>query len=275
MKTLLISFFCFAVVSAIGQEPIEVKIENRPSSVGVNPAFEVVVPQATPDEAIDLVKETISPRGVFKKNPKVKKVEDEWHVSGVAIDEIMSRPLDVITQVSSYTGHIYVRFFFQRDGEFIGDESFPVSTEYAAKQFVHEYAVELYTLAVEKELKEAKKDLQKLENTLDKLGRKNSSFDDKINDAQKDQNDFDYEADYQRSDLRQAKNSEELSSEELKELEKELKSVEKELKKAKKEEARFDRKMNKNQKEQREITREIVKQEEVIKNIKHKLANIR
>jgi hypothetical protein len=274
MKTLLTIFLVFTFLGLLGQEPIVANIENRPSSQGVHPAFEVLVPQATPDEAIDLLKKTISPGGLFKKNPKVEKVEDEWQIDGVVINDITSRPLDVIAQVSSFPGHIYVRMFFQSNGEFLGAENDTVQITEAAQEFVREYGVDLYRLAVEKELKEEEKELRKLENDLDRLERKNNNFDDKADDARKDQKDFNDETDYQRKDLRQAKRSEEYSEEELDIMEKDLKSAEKDLKKAKKEEAKFERKMDKNEKEQREIKHEIEKQEEKVEQVKQKLENI-
>ena len=275
MKIAVTIFFVFVFISVMGQEPIEVSIVQRPSSQGMNPAFEVLVPQATPDEAIDLLKKTISPGGIFRKNKKVEKVEDEWQVDGVVINDITSRPLDVITQVSSFPGHIYVRMFFQSNGEFLGAENDTVQITEAAQKFVREYGVDLYRLAVEKELKEEEKELRKLENDLDRLERKNNNFDDKADDARKDQKDFDDETDYQRKDLREAKRSDEYSEEELDRMEKDLKSSEKDLKKAKKAEAKFERKMDKNEREQRELTREIEKQEEVIDKVKEKLDNIR
>ena len=275
MKTLLTIFLVFTFLGLLGQEPIVANIENRPSSQGVHSAFEVLVPQATPDEAIDLLKETIVPGGLFKKNPKLEKVEDEWHVDGVVINEITSRPLDVIAQVSSFPGHIYVRIFFQNNGVFLGAENDSLQATEAAMDFVRNYGVDLYILAVETELKEEEKELRKLENNLNKLDRKNNNFDDKIDDARNDQKDFDDNVDFQRRDLRQAKRSDEISREELEMMEKELKAAEKDLKKAQRQESKFERKMGKNEKEQREIVREIEMQEEKVEQVKQKLENIR
>jgi hypothetical protein len=264
-----------AFIHALAQEPIEVKIEQRPSSLGIHPAFEVVIPQATSDLAIDVLKKDYLPGGFLKKNTKVEKEKDEWLVDKVVLEDITSGPLDVITQVSSFPGHIYVRFFF-RDGEgFLGSEEASSPVTDAASRFVRNYGVKVYARAVEEELKTEEKELKKLENDRDKLISRNKNYDDRIDDAKKDQKEIDDETSYQRNDLREAKRSSGIGSEQLDEMEKELKTTEKELKKAKKEEARFDRKVSKNEKEQREIIRAIEIQEEKVEQVKQKLENIR
>src|SRR5680860_1215631 len=108
MKLFITLVLLFELTSVMGQMPIEVKIEERPSSIGLHSAFEVVVPQATPSEAIDLMKKTITPRSLFKKSPKMEKVKDEWIVRGVIISDITNMPLDVIAQVSSFPDNLYV-----------------------------------------------------------------------------------------------------------------------------------------------------------------------
>jgi hypothetical protein len=275
MKIIATLFLFVAFISAIGQEPIEVKIQDRPSSVGVHPAFETVVPQATRFEAIDVLKTDFLPRGLFKKNAKVKKVKDEWLVDNVVLEDITSNPLDLITQVSSFPGHIYVRFFFRGADGFLGEEGISPQTTEAASQFVRNYGVKLYRQAVESELAEEEKQLSKLKNSLDRLGRKNNTFDDRIGDALQTQQDVDYEADSRKMELKEAERSSYVGSEQLEEMEDQLKSTEKELTKAKREEARMKRKIGKNEKEQRDLVLEIEKQEEKVQRVKEKLDNIR
>ena len=76
MKTYFTLFFCLTVVIVFGQTPIEVKIIEHHSSLGKQTAFEVMVPQSTSDDAIDLWKKTISPDGLFKKSVKIEKVKE-------------------------------------------------------------------------------------------------------------------------------------------------------------------------------------------------------
>lgn len=275
MKLLVLLFALFASSSLWGQDTLQVKIEQRPTSTGIQSAFEIMIPQATQDEAIAFWKETVAPRKLFKSSPKMEKIQDEWWIRNIVINDITSVPLNSITQISSFPGHIYIRIFLQRDDSFIGSPDSPEQTTKAASDFIRNYGVDLYRLAVEKELTEEKKELRKLENELNKLSRRNKNFDGKIDDSRQDQKDFDNTADIHRTDLRQAKRTDEISSEEREEIEKELKSAEKKLKKAQRAENRIERKMNKNEKEQRDIIRSIEKQEETVERVKEKLKNIR
>lgn len=51
----------------------------------------------------------------------MRKEKDEWVVNNVLIDEISSRSLDVITQVSSFPGNIYVHIFLRGEDGFLGN----------------------------------------------------------------------------------------------------------------------------------------------------------
>ncbi len=274
MKNYLVLFLCFVAASVAGQELIEVKVEDRPSSLGVQTAFEVVVPQATPDEAIDLLKSTITPKKLFKKTAKFEKVKDEWQVSNIIIDDITSLPLNVITQVSTYPGHIYVRIFLQSEGGFLGSSGSSRQTTESAIKFIHNYAVDLYRLAVEKELKSAEKELKSLEKEQDRLISKNKKYNSKIDEAQQEKIELKGSANYQQRVLKDSDNLR-MNEESADQLKKELKATEKELKKAKRAEAKFERKSKRNLKDQRDKTREIEIQKIKVEEIKLKLQNIR
>ena len=277
MKIFTTLLFLLGFLTVMGQEPIEVKTEERPSSLGVQTAFEVVVPQATPGDAIDLWKKTILPRGLFKKSPKMEKVKDEWIVRNLLISDITTLPLNVITQVSSFPGHIYVRIFLQTEGGFLGSSGASPQTTDAAIKYIRNYGVDLYRLAVGKELKEEENKLQALENDLNKLMRKNKSYDSKIADAQKDKADLADEASYRKQLLEGNTGSPlgVIGETPRADVEDELKATEKELKKAAKTESRFEKKTRRNEKEQQDKAYEIEKQKIKIQEVKIKLDNIR
>ncbi len=276
MKNYITLFFCLLTVSVLGQETLEVKVEERPSSAGVQTAFEVLVPQATTDEAIELWKETITKKKLFKKTAKLEKVKDEWLVNNISIREITSLPLNVITQVSSYPGHIYIRVFLQSEGGFLGSWGSSRQTTEAAEKFIYNYAIDLYRQAVENELKQEEKVLKSLEKEQDKLMDKHKKYNEKIDDAQQERTELRGSANYQEQLLKDSKNgrifSEGTTSDDLK---KELKANKKDLKKAKKAESKFEKKAKKNMKSQRDKTYEIEKQKIKIEEIKIKLENIR
>lgn len=276
MKNYITLFFCLLTVSVLGQETLEVKVEERPSSAGVQTAFEVLVPQATTDEAIELWKKTITKKKLFKKTAKLEKVKDEWLVNNISIREITSLPLNVITQVSSYPGHIYIRVFLQSEGGFLGSWGSSRQTTEAAEKFIYNYAIDLYRQAVENELKQEEKVLKSLEKEQDKLMDKHKKYNEKIDDAQQERTELRGSANYQEQLLKDSKNgrifSEGTTSDDLK---KELKANKKDLKKAKKAESKFEKKAKKNMKSQRDKTYEIEKQKIKIEEIKIKLENIR
>ena len=276
MKIILSLLLIFEFASTMAQQPIEVNVEQRPTSFGVQPGFEMLIPQATQNEAIDLWKKTITPKKLFKKTPKVKKIKDEWWVNNIIISEISSMPLNVITQVSSYPGHIYVRIFLQSEGGFIGSQGSSEKTTLAASHYIRTYGVELYRLAVEKELSAEENKLKTLENNLKRLQRKNKSYDEAITDVKQDQTSLNRDASYQNDLLNNDGRNQlgvigETSNEDLS---KQLKSTNKELKKSEKAEKRLNKKVDKNIKEQQKMDKEIEVQREVVQQVKTKLANI-
>ena len=274
MKTIVPLLLCFFVAAAIAQEPIEVKVEERPSSQGVQPAFEVTVPQATPREAIDLWKKTIVPSQLLKKTPKMEKVKDEWLVNNVLISDIDPQPLDVITQVSEFPGYIYVRIFLYNQEGFLGANSSEQTT--AAKAFIRKYAVELYRQAVEEELDDEKQTLKALQRDLKNLVSKNKSYEQKHADVVDEKARLEQEAKSQKELLHPKGIVSTTNAEDTREvLEKELKSTNKDIKKAGKTASRLNQKSRQNEKEQKEIEREIDKQKKKVEQVRTKLENIK
>ncbi|MBN2634650.1 MAG: hypothetical protein JXR61_00165 [Prolixibacteraceae bacterium] len=277
MKISTILFCMVVFFSAKAQDTIKVNVEQRPTSFGIQPGFEMVVPQATPDEAIDLWKETITPRVFLKKTPKTKKIKDEWWTNNIVISDITSMPLTVITQISSFPGHIYIRVFFQSENGFLGSSGSDENITEAAKNYVRNYGVDLYRLAVENELSDEERKLAVLEKKLNKLERKNKSFGESISEVKQDQallnSEVRIQSDLLNNDQTNTIGVVEQTSDD--ELASNLKSAEKELKRAQKAEDRYSRKIRKNEKEQRNLVLEIEKQQGKVEQIKDKLNNIK
>ncbi len=280
MRTFITFLLLTAVINVMAQMPVEVKVVDRPSSLGVQSAFEVVVPQAKTNDAIDLWKKTIIPGGLFKKNPKMEKQKDEWIVNNVVINDITSTPLNVFTQISSFPENIYIRIFLQSDGEFIGSAGSSPQTTMAANNFIRNYAVDLYKQAVEKELKQEQNKLSSLENNQNKLYRQNKSFNNKIEDARRNESELKGEArqnemlkNYQ--DSIQYINLNPNDDKAREKLDKEIKSTEKDLNRSQRSQSKYERKVNKNLKDQREKADEIEKQKLHVREIEIKLDNIR
>ncbi|HPT31975.1 MAG TPA: hypothetical protein PLW67_09050 [Prolixibacteraceae bacterium] len=277
MRTICTLLFVWIVLGIQAQIPIVVKIEQRPSSQGVQPAFEVMVPQATATEAIDLWKETIMPKGLFKKGPKMEKVKDEWLVNNVLISDITSSPLNVITQVSSFTGNIYVRIFLQTETGFLGPVGSSPEAVDAANRYIRNYAVDLYRQAVTKELRQEEKELKELENSLGRLQKQNRSYNKQITEAQRDEKDLKNEALQNEELLRSQQNMITLgnTTESGKEqLEKQVKDTHKDIDKNKKEQYKYSRKVSKNERDQRDKISAIERQKMKVEEVRKKLGGI-
>lgn len=281
MKTLFTLLLILAGSVLHAQVPIEVKIEQRPSSKGIQPSFEVMVPQATANDAIDLWKKTIVPGKLFKKTPKMSKAKDEFIVDNVLISDITAMPLNVLTQVSSFTGSIYFRAFFQTEAGFLGSEGSSEEVVSAASRFVRDYAVQLYRQAVGKELKQEERKLKDLENKLSRLQRQNRNFNNKISDAQRDEMDLKNEALQNEELLKNQQNVIQVDSTDLnaakarEQMEKQFRDNQKDITKSQKSQNRYSRKAYKNQKDQREKINQIGRQRERVQEVQIKLDNIR
>jgi len=266
------------VLGIQAQIPIVVKIEQRPSSQGVQPAFEVMVPQATASEAIDLWKETIMPKGLFKKGPKMEKVKDEWLVNNVLISDITSSPLNVITQVSSFTGNIYVRIFLQTETGFLGPVGSSPEAVDAANRYIRNYAVDLYRQAVTKELRQEEKELKELENSLGRLQKQNRSYNKQITEAQKDEKDLKNEALQNEELLRSQQNMITIGNTTAEsgkeELEKQVKGTQKDIDKNQKSQYKYSRKVSKNERDQRDKISAIERQKMKVEEVRKKLGGI-
>jgi hypothetical protein len=280
MRTICTLLFVWMVLGSQAQIPIVVKIEQRPSSLGVQPAFEVMVPQATAKEAIDLWKQTIIPKGLFKKVPKMEKVKDEWLVNNVMISDITTSPLNVITQVSSFTGNIYIRIFLQTENGFLGPVGSSMEAVDAANRYIRNYGVDLYRQAVTKELRLEEKELKDLENSLVRLQRQNRGFNNKITDAQKDEKDLKNEALQNEELLRSQQNMITLgntgteNSTARDQLEKQVKGTRKDIEKNQKDQYKFSRKVSKNEREQRDKISAIERQKMKVEEVRKKLGGI-
>jgi hypothetical protein len=281
MKKFLTFIILAGTLHVNAQVPIEVKIESRPSSQGIQSAFEVMVPQATPKEAVELWQKTIIPKSLFKKEPKMEKVKDEWIVNNLLIADITTLPLNVYTQVNSFTGNIFFRVFLKTETGFLGAQGSSPQTTEAAVKFVRDFAVELYRQAVEKELKQEEKELKGLENNLEKLQKQNKSFNNKITDAQQDEISLKKEAMQNEEILRNqqmeirldSSGSKGKTAQEI--MEKQAKDTQKDLQKSQKSQVKYSKKFDKNVRDQKNKVATIEKQKSRVREVQTKLNNIK
>ncbi|MCW0482800.1 hypothetical protein [Gaoshiqia sediminis] len=287
MKKLILLLIMLWGNCIIAQDTLTVKLESRPSSLGVHPAFEVAIPNADPKDAIDLWEKTLVPTNllsIFKKTPKLEKEKDEWVMRGISIDQISGTPLDVYARVTEFNNNMFFTASF-RDGQgFIGHEpEAPQNNQ--ASQYVHDYALELYRMTVQQEIDEQEDVLKDLERELSKLQRKQERYVSKMKDAQAEAvgRGEAHRQTQMRLDRRltlgapgsstggQTPNYETSSDE----LQKQLKSAKRDQQKAKRSASKFDRRIRKNMDEQAEVMNRIDQQKLHIQAIRDKLSTVR
>jgi hypothetical protein len=290
MKQLIIIFLLIAGALAVSaQEEITVTLQERPSSKGLQPAFEVEIPQAKENDAINILQKTLAPRGLFRifsKNPRLVQVKDEWIMRDVEVNKISIKPLNVYAQVSSFPERIFVKIFFQEeDQEFIGSsESKSAKTEDASR-FVREYGVEVYRNAVEAELRIEQDILSSLEQDLRKMGRKNSSTDRKISNMKSDNADMRNEIrEYEmRMERKQTFNAQgegatiilDQNEVDAKQLRKDIRSNQSKINRNERRISKFERQGNRNLRDQGDLMNQIDRQKIVVNVVETKLSKIK
>lgn len=287
MKNLIIALLCAVSLQVSSQDEIVVKIQERPSSKGLQPAFEIEIPQAQADDAIRILESTLSPRkflGIFKKRQRLVQEKDEWIMQDVEIKNIASEPLSVYAQVTSFPERIFVRLFFEGDQGFVGSAESTVNTE-RVSQYVRDYGVNVYRNTVEQELKQEEGVLAQLQNDLKKMGRKQSNTDKRISSMRASNVDMERE----NADLRMRSQRKETvilegagaqamkkqHDQEASQIQKQIRSNERKIRKNSRRISSFERKGNRNLRDQADILNQIDQQKLVIREVESRLRNIR
>lgn len=257
MKNLIFIMILFASTQVFAQE--EIKVQQKEWAVGdkMQPAFVVEVPQTNAKDAINLWEKTLVPKNIFdtfKKLPKMEKEEkNEWVIQKVLIGEICPDSLDVYTRITETKDRITFAALFDNYGSFIGNNSNEAKN---AKEYVRNYAVELYRQGVNNELDDLKKALKKKEKDLTGSEKDNRKLDRKSEESQSNLS-------FQRESSTATSSLEE-SEERLKEMKKEEKAIKK-----------YAKKIDKNSGKQKKLNKEINKIEDEIKDVERKLKNIK
>jgi len=166
MKKLISIVFFLFVIQAFSQQMMTVHIVDRPSSMGIKPAFEIVIPKADLNKAENKFNEFIAQKkffGLINKKTVNQKKGQEWVTQKFTLKAVSDKPMIVLFQISKFTTSTYVRFFFQTDHGFLGADDVGSKQEIAkAKKFVHSYAAGLYRQTVNDEIQAENKELAKL-----------------------------------------------------------------------------------------------------------------
>jgi len=163
-------------MTAFSQQEIIVNIVERPSSMGLVPAFETVIPQADLKMADELFEKVISRErffGLIRKRTANVKEGHERITEEFVLESVSRSPMVVLFQVTDFSSQTYLRFFFKLDEGFLGAPGVGSKSEIAnAEEFVHAYAARLYAQTISAKIREEKKVYSKLEKKYNKLERK-------------------------------------------------------------------------------------------------------
>lgn len=287
MRSLLLLILVFTANLITAQETLSVRIMERQTSLGLQPAYEVEIPQATSRDAIRILERKLVPGGIasmFSKKPKFVQEKDEWIMRGVSVKLISNTPLNIFSQVTEFPEQILVKLFFQEGEVFIGKDSLNVSTR-DAKNFVREFAVEVYRDAVGKELSGEQNILRSLERDLRQMGRKQSSNERKISNLKSNNQDLrsenrEYEMRLKRKDSFQAEGEGtviimEQHETDAKQLNKNIRSNDRKIKSNERRITKFERQGNRNLQDQGDLLNSIDRQKIKINEVRTKLQNIK
>lgn len=167
MKTLMISLF-FLLISgyaAMSQKPIVIKEGNIDLKNGTVPGFMVAIPEVPYETINDSWVKSLE-QGT---KSKVQKENGEFSIFGANIKEIIETPINVYGYVKYLdTLTMLTAAFELKKDEYITSEK-RIEEFARAKEYLLQFAKELYLDLAKSELKDKEKDLKKLENELSSL----------------------------------------------------------------------------------------------------------
>ena len=178
MKKIIYVVFVLMHVSAFSQHKIIINIVERPSSMGLAPAFETAIPQADLKMADDLFEEVISRErffGLIRKKTAHVKEGHERITEEFVLESVSRSPMVVLFQVTDFSSQTYMRFFFKLEDGFLGAPGVGSKSEITnAEAFVHNYATQLYAQTLSAKISDEQKVYSKFEKKYNKLERKKS-----------------------------------------------------------------------------------------------------
>lgn len=153
----IILFLCFTTLS-YAQEEIVLTLKNKSFSIGEVSSFVTFIPQANFSQVVKDWDKYLS------KDTKEKTFEQEGEIIilNKEYEKISPNPLNIYSYLKEYDGELLLVCAIQIGEEFVSREM-DEEIYIPAKKFVRDFAVEAYQQAVAEELKEAEKELKKME----------------------------------------------------------------------------------------------------------------
>lgn len=296
IKLIIPGIFILLVNIVFAQDSLNVSQVEKAMSHGTHVGFTVDIPQAKLKDVVNAWKKYIK-RGETKAS--VENSEDEYQISGTALTNISAQPMNVYTTIKEAEKAIRLTSFFTEDDSNFISTSLNAEKASATEKLMKDFARMQYRLAVENELNEETKNLEKLENQKEDLINDNeksnkniSEYERKIGRAKAEIESNGSEQSKLRADVANQKEivrSTTPKTETYDLEEKKLNSLEKELKKLEKQGENLHsdidgwnsdirsekRNIEKTDDEIKEKKEAISKQKDHVKDVKEKMLNIR
>ncbi len=151
--------------------PVEVSHEIKTMSKGENTAVIVKIPEAD----IEAVQKGWQKVIRNKTKSKIRKELNETWIASTLLPQIYQEPLAVYGKIIATQQGVDVIAFFAIDSVFINDKDDKDKIT-SASQFMHEFGISQYQLAVKGQLKDEEKKLKTLKQRLTKLQKENEKL---------------------------------------------------------------------------------------------------
>ncbi|HAQ19026.1 MAG TPA: hypothetical protein DCR40_07320 [Prolixibacteraceae bacterium] len=179
-KLFILSAILTFSLFARSQQKIEVEIEEKGMSKGLQMSISMIIPESKPKDVEPIWKQYVNNRGIgerldnlatqignaFKSNEnqvsrdklKVEKKGDELYVRSIEQSSITNHSMDIYARLSEMPNGCQFSAFFQyTDSIFINESNVDQERIQNLKSYIHEFGVEAYKSVVDDQIKEAKK----------------------------------------------------------------------------------------------------------------------
>jgi len=206
-KTRLIVLIMLLSTAVLAQERINVTVETKEMSQGMQTAFSVFIPESEVKMVENQWRKFINERSFFefagkgtaqtiekafigisnifsaekktfeKKSLKVEKKGNELVVRNVVHEQVTSNHVDVFAQVTGVDYGVNVSSFFKySDSIFISESNVSEHALLSLKSYIREFGVETYRKVVEEQIFNQQKEYRKQEGVLRQLENKNKKL---------------------------------------------------------------------------------------------------
>jgi hypothetical protein len=251
---LILPFFSLPL---LGQAEIKVESTAREMSRGLQPAFQVNVPENEVKE-VQKAWERYIRKG---SRARVKKSNEELHLPAANISGVQGGNVQIYSLLYAEKSGVILFAFFEIDSVFFNPEQDPAIAG-SIRTYLRNFAVETYKSKVGEKIREEEKTLRSLERGLEDLLNEEKSNDKKIKQNQR-------EIQNLQNSIQSAQSDENRKSEEIarqKDLVLSLKNFQEEEKAAKADLKKMERELKKMQRSREGMHRKIDKLEEEIRN---------